>query len=313
MTPHDQKLLRDLSRGMGIYLSLEELKALARQIDLDWEQLAGDEPSDKTLSLVTTFADRGRFTELLNSLGQQKPEANLHRVPLVMPQVEVAPNAAAAGSESDVFQEYLDRLSDLLSGENLFTTEPEDEIRNLFEMQTLEVFSKLDGDIKGQLLRFLHDTKIIGQTGIVELRGALLDKAELRGEDLRGANLVGANLNRADLSGARLEEADLRGASLGGADLWGAVLIRADLSQAHLWGANLNNANLHQANLASARLSEATLWGADLSEANLDGASLWGANLEGANLRDARNLTAKQLTQVKSLTRATLPDGRRAE
>ncbi|MDA1311193.1 MAG: pentapeptide repeat-containing protein [Proteobacteria bacterium] len=80
-------------------------------------------------------------------------------------------------------------------------------------------------------------------------RGAL----DLRSAVLPRANLSGANLIRADLRGAYLSDADLIRANLSDADLIGANLFDADLIGANLIGADLIGAKLFDANLRGAR------------------------------------------------------------
>jgi uncharacterized protein YjbI with pentapeptide repeats len=141
------------------------------------------------------------------------------------------------------------------------------------------------------------------------LREAILSRAILREVNLEGANLSGANLKEAILSDAKLREVILGGAylkeaHLDWADLAGAQLFRADLCRANLRVADLSRANLRGADLNEANLREADLNGADLS-----GADLSGADLSGADLRGATGLTDEQLSTVKSLKGATMPDG----
>ena len=88
----------------------------------------------------------------------------------------------------------------------------------------------------------------------------------------------------ATLQGARLFRADLQGADLTGADLQEAYLWRADLRGADLTGADLR---------------EAYLWRADLLGANLFGAKLQDADISGANMRQAENLTKKQILSAR--------------
>lgn len=83
------------------------------------------------------------------------------------------------------------------------------------------------------------------------------------------------------------------------ADLFGAELSRVDLHQA-----NLEWADLSQANLTGARLTRANLRSANFSQTNLTGAHLLKANLGGA-----RNLTDEQLSKVKCLCFAIVPNG----
>jgi len=84
-------------------------------------------------------------------------------------------------------------------------------------------------------------------------------------------------------------------------------------SQANLSGANLSNAsgsyiNLSQANLQTANLTNATFNAANFSEADFTGAGVYQADFGSANLYKAK-ITPEQLSQVKSLCNATLPDG----
>jgi hypothetical protein len=127
--------------------------------------------------------------------------------------------------------------------------------------------------------------------------------AGLEGANLQGADLHGANLGEANLSGANLRGASLTKATLSGAELDGADLRMANLSEANLHGANVRNADLAGANLRWTILSGANLRGAVLSRATLYRANLSGADLTGAKV------TAKQLSEVASLTGAILPDG----
>jgi uncharacterized protein YjbI with pentapeptide repeats len=136
----------------------------------------------------------------------------------------------------------------------------------------------------------------------VDLRRALLDRANLQGARLYGANLRNAILGGANLQDARLDDVDLQGARLSDANLQGALLYRANLQDALLDGANLQRAGLYRANLQGALLDRANLQGAlldganlqdaglvdaDLQSAGLFGAGLQGARLYGANLRNA--------------------------
>jgi hypothetical protein len=75
----------------------------------------------------------------------------------------------------------------------------------------------------------------------INLRGALLTRAELsetvlENAELQGARLDGANLERARLRGIHMEDASLKGAMLGGADLRSAFFNNAtNLEGAYLY------------------------------------------------------------------------------
>jgi uncharacterized protein YjbI with pentapeptide repeats len=74
-------------------------------------------------------------------------------------------------------------------------------------------------------------------------------------------------------------------------------------------GADLRNANLSNTTLNFANLDNANLAGTNLQASDLHNVSLAGANLTRANLKDAVGLTADQLSKVKTLKGATMPDG----
>ncbi len=242
-------------------------------------------------------------------------------------------------------QSYLDRMAELLLAEKgLRTSQPEDEIRSVARSRTLSVFHRLDPDRRGIVVRFLHESNLIGvradydnvnffsahhiekDKSIIDVSTANLVGAQLTGAHLLGAYLPQVNLSKANLEGANLSGGNLAGADLSGANLEGVVLYLTALPEANLRGANLcdgyllfayfykanlEGADLEQAflsgaNLSGANLSGANLSGADLSGANLSGANISGGNLEGANLEGA-NLRGAVLTGA-NLTGADITD-----
>ncbi len=165
-------------------------------------------------------------------------------------------------AQNDALQKYLEQMGQLLTKENLRSSEEGSDVRVLARSQTLTVLQGLGPNHKQILLRFLNESQLINNEAPIV--------------SLVGANLIGANLRGADLSEADLSEAKLIGANLSNADLSGADSIGADLS-----GAFFSEADLSTADLFTADLSGATLDGADLSKANLSGAEdLTQAHLE---------------------------------
>jgi uncharacterized protein YjbI with pentapeptide repeats len=237
---------------------------------------------------------------------------------------EVALDAQRQG----VLNAFYDRMTHLLLQKGLRNSNKESEVRAIARALTLASLRSLDGVRKGLLVRFLHESDLIGRNPIVRLEGADLAnadlghasleevnfcKANLEGCCLReaflssrkaigrpnpsqgmcGSNLRDAVLRNADLRDAYLGEADLRRADLRNADLRGARARQANLRSANLEGANLQGADLSGAylayvNLKSAVLVEAHLGFIDLRNANLSDADLRHTNLEGAKLRKAR-------------------------
>jgi hypothetical protein len=315
MTLDDQRHLRVLRRALVQQMELDELELLAHDLGIDWNILDGKRKTTKSHSLIMYMVGQDRLDDLIQLLREERPDADWLQVQPAggnAPQARPEPIVADESEDGDkAFRRYLAEVADLLHDQNLFASKPEDEVRVSFQTRTLEVFPRLDERTKGDLVRFLHDTRLIGDAAIVDPEGADLDRANLNRADLREAELTGVNLSRADLRSANLSGANLQRANLGGANLWGADLSQADLRSANLWGTTLNKANLRGADLERAHLSEANLWGADLRQSNLYHAHLWGAVLDDSNLQGAKNLTHGQLALTKSYLNAILPDGSR--
>jgi uncharacterized protein YjbI with pentapeptide repeats len=178
-------------------------------------------------------------------------------------------------AREEALQRYLDTMQGLILDKELRRSEKDAEIRDVARARTLTVLRSLDGNQKGQVVRFLYEADLI-RTSIRESRerwviGAII---YLRGAELSGANLSNTNLFRANLSNTNLFRANLSIASLMGADLRGADLT-----------------------------------GADLFFATLSDAKLSYADLRGANLKGAIGCTKEQWAQAESLVDATMPDG----
>jgi hypothetical protein len=233
-------------------------------------------------------------------------------------------------AREDVLQRYLDRMSELVLDKNLRDSKRGDAVRATARARTLTALRSLDGGRKGELVRFLCDSDLIGELVREESEYDRVENiidlqfANLSGARLGSVNLVNANLFHANLSDANLHGANLSGANLVGAHLVNATLVIADLSGANLVGAHLVNATLFRATLVNADLSGTDLSGANLRGAILSGTILSRAHLRGANLSRAilsriilngvslsyaEGWTNEQLAQAGSLVGATMPDG----
>lgn len=134
--------------------------------------------------------------------------------------------------------------------------------------------------------------------------GAFLEGVDLRQAMLERANMSRAVLFGADLSGADLRQANLSKAILNIANLSKADLVKVDLSHACLLCTNLSGAVLADANLSNAFLRFANMRGANMRGANLDG-----ADLDYADFRGVENLTQSQLTKACGNKKTKLPEG----
>lgn len=195
---------------------------------------------------------------------------------------------------------YFDRMTDLLLHESLRSS-CKGEVQTIARTRTLVVMRDLDRVRKGQVIRFLYKSGLLGQENpIISVIGADLVETDLGGAKLPEVNLcnaqfIRANLCHADLTKAAFADAQLIESDLRGVNLTKAILLRTDLSKALLEDARLDEADLRNANLSGTNLRKASLFKANLSGANLEGADLRDANLHEANLTNAE-LTGAQLS-----------------
>ena len=240
--------------------------------------------------------------------------------------------------QDEALQAYLDGMSQLLTDKDqpLHQTPPGDILRMVAQARTLTVLRRLDGERKGRVLQFLHESRLVSKVhGVLDLKGA----------DLSGIDLLGTHVDMADLPEdlawgvwETMMWGDVTPPPTASKWRWssseaafrsevlrlvyqrvGALARAADLSEADLREANLIRANLSvvaliRADLSRADLREAKLLGANLSGANLYKANLFGANLIGADLSGTEGITNEELElQAYSLKGAILPDGQRYE
>jgi uncharacterized protein YjbI with pentapeptide repeats len=149
-------------------------------------------------------------------------------------------------AQDDALQAYLNHIGELLLDKDrpLRQSKERDEVGTLARARTLTVLTRLGGERKGSIVRFLYESDLITKDPLIlDLRSADLSCANLRGAQLSYAELKGADLIGANLSKAILSEVDLGGYADLRVDLSGA-----DLSVAYLVGARgLNDEQLEQA------------------------------------------------------------------
>jgi len=117
---------------------------------------------------------------------------------------------ALDNQRENLLQAYLDRMSELLLGSYLSTSEPSDQVRSIIRARTLTILTKLDGTRKGNLLKFLYESRLINMnkgSSIIHLSGGNLSNAGLSNTNLSSADLSNANLSSANLSNTNLSGA----------------------------------------------------------------------------------------------------------
>lgn len=186
---------------------------------------------------------------------------------------------AGIDRQQAVMSQYLDQMTSLLTEGDLNEDEPHPRTKNTAQAVTFNALRQLNSERKGQLLRFLYDSRLIG--GCRSFDPKTLDPLECNSEaivDLKTAKFDRAKSDDPNRS-LLLRGAILSQAVLNGADLQETSMDKAVMEGAQLVGANLNGATLREANLRGATLIDANFQGADLRGAKLDGATLLTRNL----------------------------------
>lgn len=200
---------------------------------------------------------------------------------------------ASEQAQQDELESYYLNMGNLILNFGLGGESEQDSARALARARTLIALDGINGERKGQLLRFLYEAELIETPDpVIDLFGANLDDVTLRFEDLRGAHLAGANLRDASLIGVDLSGANLNRAHLNRATLRCALLAGATAAGARFSAASLRDADLRRTVLDEATFAQADAGGSDWRDAAfgtavLDGADLSEAMLHGADLRAA--------------------------
>jgi hypothetical protein len=130
-----------------------------------------------------------------------------------------AQELAERRAQDEALQAYLDQIGQLLLDKDRPFRQAKEggEVQTLAQARTLAVLTRLDGERRGTLVRFLYDAGLISPDfPVIDLYGADLREASLGGASLQGVQLGGANLSGATLAGANLSGFGLSGATLGG-------------------------------------------------------------------------------------------------
>lgn len=291
------KYLRDLRRQMTALFNLEELRALAFDLSVDWDVLPGEGKDTKVQSLIMHQARRGRLADLVTLLREERPDAHWPKPPPSDQQMEDEGDIVPDSVRAAAMQEYLHKMTTKVVTKRR-TYDENDEDWEEYDQTTLAIAKALTAAIllyldKSRLvvvIRFLGEIGLSGAIvgGNLDLSGVELNDANLANASLPGCNLSGANLCEANLSGINLVRANLNRANLHKAYLPYAILREADLRSATLSEAMLERTDLSKANLGKSELVQANLEGANLSYAQFHRAQLSAANLQGANLTDTK-------------------------
>jgi uncharacterized protein YjbI with pentapeptide repeats len=147
---------------------------------------------------------------------------------------------AASARQDDTLDSYMSAMRELILDRHLFR-ETSDSARDVARTATLSTLRRLDGQRKGEVVKFLIEAELISMEGRAPFDIA---GADLRSADLRDLEALGPSFNLADtdLRGARFDRSYLDLTSFEGADLRGASFKDARVSGVTFDFANLTRA-----------------------------------------------------------------------
>ena len=243
--------------------------------------------------------------------------------------------ATAAESRLDeTLRTYLARISDLMLDRNLLRSRQGSTVQAVARTLTVTALHRLDGRRKGEVLRFLEESRLIGTVRVsgsdgsaiifrptlakISLRDADLRDADLTRSVLLGANLAESDLRNAHLDGARLNAVSFWDAGLHGASFRGAQMSKVDLGFSDLRNAVFDRASfydwvsLHTSCVTGARFRGAYLDGATFGDVQGRHVDFTGASLAGEQLRDAELMDSTMPARVTGgLPKGWGPEGAR--
>lgn len=184
---------------------------------------------------------------------------------------------AMQDQQQEIMSQYLEKMTELIE------KGIDDSGRTqIAEALTLNTTRRLDGEGRGQILKFLYESDLIGGKCSFNPKTLSIDKGSCQRPliELSDAKLGETFFDRP----ISLAGIDLQAAVLSNSNLPGVDLASAEMTGARLSAATLNHAMLNNANLTSAKLDEAEMMGVYLEGANLTNALLRAADLRGVDL-----------------------------
>lgn len=168
----------------------------------------------------------------------------------------------------NVFHEYILNISSYITDGTIYLSNS-----NLVEtirINTLNTLRILDGEQKGQLIRFLHDAKLIGWSPNYDDEGEKIAPIiRLKDADLNGINLSGTySLEMYDENRKKIQP--YFNVNLNGIDLSFTNLSHANLQGIQIFEGNFTASNLEYSKLSSSEIESCSFGNAKISNAYLD-------------------------------------------
>lgn len=84
------KQLRDLRKKLTTHFNLDELQTLSFDLSVDWNSLSGDTIELKSQTLISYLFRRGKLSDLVGLLREERPNVEWADTPLAEEQIEMA-------------------------------------------------------------------------------------------------------------------------------------------------------------------------------------------------------------------------------
>lgn len=311
--------LRNLRRKIIEHFNKDELQTLTFDLEVDWDELKGEEKSKKTQSLIMYLGRQGKLSNLIQLLEEERGNIEWPEVPDAQEQIEDVERVEPDKTGRIEFKELIGKIEAHMR---------EELSASILRIYILEIVPRLDGKRKRHLLELLHELQLLYTHSYneqlpwgIEARSRTplnLADTDFTSADLQRINFwnqvlhqesefvdghlnIAPNFTAVDFSKANFSGSDLRCANLTGAVLLGSDFQKSNLSYAilreakifdtdfcgaYLVGVDLENVDLRKAILTGANLQQANLRMSNLSGVSLKNCDLTDANLVGATLVD---------------------------
>jgi uncharacterized protein YjbI with pentapeptide repeats len=202
----------------------------------------------------------------------------------------------------ELFQAYLDRMSELLLEKGLRASRINEEVRNVAKVRTISILKQLDAMRVGLVFAFLRESGLMGKDmPIVDLTGVDFTGVNWSQADMGGVNLSRANFSDANLSGATFRRTTLTAAWFRNTNLHKTVFRGAKLQQAVFEDVDVSEADFGAdifPAYGSTDIDETDLGGASFIRANFSGTHFKRTNLKTTEI-DRSKLTPIQITRAR--------------
>lgn len=171
--------------------------------------------------------------------------------------------------QNEILDSYFKVISDLILKSNLLDITLNNKSRIIARTRTIVAIENLNDERKGQVLQFLHESKLIN-TEIIELLGANFKSSEVSGIVLKDVTIKGVYFCNSKFIKTYLDNSVFTSCDFSDTNFSDSSMNNTDLSYTKLRRCQLRNINLTTVNFDGADLTDANLTDSTIMQSQLD-------------------------------------------